>query len=190
MPASLHNGQIRSRCCFGRKAGGSNKAQRLSLAAQSERGVPKPAPGRFELRSNSPQPALSSLWLCEATNGSDVERSGEGGIRTRDGVFTPYSLSRRVPSAARPPLPERTEGQFRACSERPCERVGSELPGRVAERLNAAVLKTVRRAIPVSGVRIPPLPLVDPQRRDGAVRSSTGRHAPRGSRATSQPRGR
>jgi hypothetical protein len=31
-------------------------------------------------------------------------------------------------------------------------------PGRVAERLNAAVLKTARRAIPVSGVRIPPLP--------------------------------
>ena len=30
--------------------------------------------------------------------------------------------------------------------------------GRVAERLNAAVLKTVRRANPVSGVRIPPLP--------------------------------
>ena len=32
-------------------------------------------------------------------------RNGEGGIRTRDGVLTPYSLSRRVPSATRPPLP-------------------------------------------------------------------------------------
>jgi hypothetical protein len=31
-------------------------------------------------------------------------------------------------------------------------------PGRVAERLNAAVLKTVRRRRAVSGVRIPPLP--------------------------------
>ncbi len=31
--------------------------------------------------------------------------------------------------------------------------------GRVAERLNALVLKTSRRATPVSGVRIPPLPL-------------------------------
>ena len=31
-------------------------------------------------------------------------------------------------------------------------------PGRVAERLNAAVLKTARRVNPVSGVRIPPLP--------------------------------
>jgi hypothetical protein len=31
--------------------------------------------------------------------------NGEGGIRTRDGDFSPYSLSRRVPSATRPPLP-------------------------------------------------------------------------------------
>ncbi len=31
--------------------------------------------------------------------------NGEGGIRTREGVLTPYSLSRRVPSATRPPLP-------------------------------------------------------------------------------------
>jgi hypothetical protein len=30
--------------------------------------------------------------------------SGEGGIRTRDRGFPPYSLSRRVPSATRPPL--------------------------------------------------------------------------------------
>jgi hypothetical protein len=35
-----------------------------------------------------------------------------------------------------------------------------EAPGRVAERLNAAVLKTVRRANLVSGVRIPPLPFI------------------------------
>ena len=38
-----------------------------------------------------------------------VERgwgSGEGGIRTLDGALTPYSLSRRVPSATRPPLPK------------------------------------------------------------------------------------
>ena len=32
--------------------------------------------------------------------------SGEGGIRTLDGGFPPYSLSRRVPSATRPPLRE------------------------------------------------------------------------------------
>ena len=31
----------------------------------------------------------------------------------------------------------------------------------MAERLNAAVLKTVRRVLLVSGVRIPPLPLVE-----------------------------
>jgi hypothetical protein len=30
--------------------------------------------------------------------------NGEGGIRTRDRGFPPYSLSRRVPSATRPPL--------------------------------------------------------------------------------------
>ena len=29
---------------------------------------------------------------------------GERGIRTLDGVFAPYSLSRGAPSAARPPL--------------------------------------------------------------------------------------
>jgi hypothetical protein len=33
------------------------------------------------------------------------EENGEGGIRTRDRGFPPYSLSRRVPSATRPPLP-------------------------------------------------------------------------------------
>ena len=33
--------------------------------------------------------------------------NGEGGIRTRDRDFSPYSLSRRVPSATRPPLPRR-----------------------------------------------------------------------------------
>ena len=33
-----------------------------------------------------------------------VGSSGEGGIRTLDGGFPPYSLSRRVPSATRPPL--------------------------------------------------------------------------------------
>ena len=33
-----------------------------------------------------------------------VTNSGEGGIRTRDRGFPPYSLSRRVPSATRPPL--------------------------------------------------------------------------------------
>ena len=35
-----------------------------------------------------------------------VRSNGEGGIRTRDGDFAPYSLSRRVPSATRPPLRE------------------------------------------------------------------------------------
>jgi uncharacterized protein YecE (DUF72 family) len=44
----------------------------------------------------------------------------------------------------------------------PHERVASVRRGRVAERLNATVLKTVRRANPVSGVRIPPLPPVRP----------------------------
>src|SRR5919204_6148181 len=33
-------------------------------------------------------------------------RSGEGGIRTRERACAPYSLSRRVPSATRPPLRE------------------------------------------------------------------------------------
>src|SRR5215211_4847164 len=33
-------------------------------------------------------------------------RGGEGGIRTRERACAPYSLSRRVPSATRPPLRE------------------------------------------------------------------------------------
>ena len=36
--------------------------------------------------------------------GPRIGRNGEGGIRTLDGGFPPYSLSRRVPSATRPPL--------------------------------------------------------------------------------------
>src|SRR3954451_14557695 len=45
----------------------------------------------------------SSGWVeCPTVNNSPG--NGEGGIRTRDGVLTPYSLSRRVPSATRPPL--------------------------------------------------------------------------------------
>ena len=35
---------------------------------------------------------------------SNRDRSGEGGIRTLERACAPYSLSRRVPSAARPPL--------------------------------------------------------------------------------------
>src|ERR1700685_2654189 len=42
--------------------------------------------------------------------------SGEGGIRTRDGVLSPYSLSRRVPSATRPPLLGSLWRQSRRCS--------------------------------------------------------------------------
>src|SRR5262245_46052334 len=47
-----------------------------------------------------------------------------------------------------------------ACQCRGCRRARSISwhRGRVAERLNAAVLKTVRRRRAVSGVRIPPLP--------------------------------
>ena len=37
-------------------------------------------------------------------------QGGEGGIRTLDGGFPPYSLSRRVPSATRPPLREGPDG--------------------------------------------------------------------------------
>src|ERR1700685_2002070 len=82
-----------------------------------------------------------------------IIRSGEGGIRTRDGDFAPYSLSRRVPSASRPPL--REIDQCRARQSRAIIRA----PGGVAERLNATVLKTVVRATPVPRVRIPPPPL-------------------------------
>src|ERR1700704_515625 len=170
------------------KKEGPTKLNGFRLLGKARGAFPSPHPGGLNFAQQPPARVVEPLAL-RSHKRLGFERNGEGGIRTRDGVFTPYSLSRRVPSAARPPLPERTEGQFRACPSRPRERVGSGGLGRVAERLNAAVLKTVRRAIPVSGVRIPPLPLVDPQRRDGAVRSSTGRHAPRGSRATSQPRG-
>src|SRR5438067_7586361 len=37
--------------------------------------------------------------------------NGEGGIRTRERACAPYSLSRRVPSATRPPLRE-TSGLY------------------------------------------------------------------------------
>ena len=60
----------------------------------------------------------------------------------------------------------------------PRDRVASGARGRVAERLNATVLKTVRRANPVSGVRIPPLPPTQPNlrvcRRLPRVRSRIG----------------
>jgi hypothetical protein len=47
-----------------------------------------------------------------------------------------------------------------SASARPADRLAFPFValGRVAERLNALVLKTSRRAIPASGVRIPPLP--------------------------------
>ena len=79
---------------------------------------------------------------------------GEGGIRTRDGDFAPYSLSRRVPSATRPPLRAATSLE-RGCPQ--CDHQAG--PGGVAERLNATVLKTVVRATPAPRVRIPPPPL-------------------------------
>jgi Domain of unknown function (DUF6458) len=52
----------------------------------------------------------------------------------------------------------------------------------VAERLNAAVLKTVRRANPVSGVRIPPLPLDRPFVRHvfDVLRTGSTNHMPLG----------
>jgi hypothetical protein len=66
--------------------------------------------------------------------------NGEGGIRTRDGVVTPYSLSRRVPSATRPPLP----GIGHASLEAAGRRVGA---GRPAGPRGAG-LPTIPRACP------------------------------------------
>ena len=97
---------------------------------------------------------------------------GEGGIRTRDRGFPPYSLSRRVPSATRPPL-RRARGileQGRAAHG--AARIGSaamapatiaRAPGGVAEWSNAPVLKTGEPAR-VPRVRIPPPPSAPPRR--------------------------
>src|SRR3954453_21845224 len=82
--------------------------------------------------------------------------SGEGGIRTRDGACTPYSLSRRVPSATRPPLRIADRGRPAQCT--PAWRP-TLCGGGVAERSNAPVLKTGRGHPGPSGVRIPPPPL-------------------------------
>src|SRR5271170_4012740 len=66
-------------------------------------------------------------------------------------------LSREGDASVEPAIPAR------GCSEPRLRGIRHhEAHGRVAERLNAAVLKTVRRANPVSGVRIPPLPLIEP----------------------------
>jgi hypothetical protein len=43
--------------------------------------------------------------LLRQSTSAAAGADGEGGIRTLDGGFPPYSLSRRVPSATRPPLP-------------------------------------------------------------------------------------
>src|SRR3954454_23919746 len=67
-------------------------------------------------------------------------------------LAAPYSLSRRVPSATRPPLRGATSLETRASGRMH----GS---GGVAERLNATVLKTVWPVTPVTRVRIPPPPL-------------------------------
>jgi hypothetical protein len=62
-------------------------------------------------------------------------------------------LSREGDASVEPAIPARSRSEPRLRGIR-----HHEAHGRVAERLNAAVLKTVRRANPVSGVRIPPLP--------------------------------
>src|SRR6185295_17751633 len=81
----------------------------------------------------------------------------------------PYSLSRRVPSATRPPLRGATSLETRAS--------GRMLrSGGVAERLNATVLKTVWPVAPVTRVRIPPPPLSS-ARRSSRARRRPGRRA-------------
>jgi hypothetical protein len=71
--------------------------------------------------------------------------NGEGGIRTRDRGFPPYSLSRRVPSATRPPLRrargilEQGRAAHGAAADRSCgdgpsyHRAGPRRGGRVVE---------------------------------------------------------
>ena len=61
--------------------------------------------------ANGVDPSCQAATVASQPPGSRVRgrqdvpaTSGEGGIRTRDGVLSPYSLSRRVPSATRPPL--------------------------------------------------------------------------------------
>jgi hypothetical protein len=123
---------------------------------------PLSASKRFQAASDRLQPDRSSIGVkgqtpCEYW---PVGRNGEGGIRTRDGDFAPYSLSRRVPSATRPPLRGRPSlkgpGAARCCPRRAI--ISCPLGG-VAERLNATVLKTVVRVTPVPRVRIPAPPL-------------------------------
>src|SRR5918999_1927492 len=53
---------------------------------------------------------ITKSFAAAQANPSAADQSGEGGIRTLDGGFPPYSLSRRVPSATRPPLRERVDG--------------------------------------------------------------------------------
>jgi hypothetical protein len=116
--------------------------------------------------------ACFALRCAHASAATDAARAGlrdcfdgEGGIRTRDGDFAPYSLSRRVPSATRPPLRTgraqcRGRPRRRGTAVAGCRRaIISCSSGGVAERLNAAVLKTVVRVTPVPRVRIPAPPL-------------------------------
>ena len=81
-------------------------------------------------------------------------------------LSAPYSLSRRVPSATRPPLPGRPQ----------CKAYDEAAPGGVAEWSNAPVLKTGDGATRPR-VRIPPPPLESPalERTPAALPSRDGR---------------
>jgi hypothetical protein len=62
-------------------------------------------PRTMALPSSTARSASARRGVKRRQIGPQKKRNGEGGIRTREGMLTPYSLSRRVPSATRPPLP-------------------------------------------------------------------------------------
>ena len=70
--------------------------------------IPAAAPGSSSAAAQAHRKAPRTRLgypTAEACSGCRAEaRSGEGGIRTLERACAPYSLSRRVPSATRPPL--------------------------------------------------------------------------------------
>ena len=102
--------------------------------------------------------------------------------------FDPHT---RLAGECLQPLGHLSGSRCQSRAERAAQRVACPRRGRVAERLNAAVLKTVRRATPVSGVRIPPLPFAGANPK---ARQQGGGHEPsrvggarRMARATARP---
>ena len=119
---------------------------------------------------------------CQSQRSTD---SGEGGIRTRERACAPYSLSRRVPSATRPPLREadsriaartRRDAGRRRCRRRSPRR--DRRTRRVAREAQHARYEALFAAV------APPFAFVDLD----ALGRNAARHARRG-RRQADPRG-